>query len=93
VSFINVDDDFARDVAMRPAFDRIPGTERQAPVHGARMIRINDSDITTLCDRLDSRANCALLSDAERLDLHLAATILRALMRSGALDAGVDIEL
>jgi hypothetical protein len=26
------------------------------------MIRINDSDITTLCDRLDSRANSALPS-------------------------------
>ena len=57
------------------------------------MIRINDSDITRLCDRLDSRANSALLTDAERLDLHLAAAVLRALMRSGALDAGVDIEL
>lgn len=57
------------------------------------MIRINDSDITRLCDRLDSHANSALLSDAEQLDLHLAAAILRTLMRSGALDAGVDIEL
>jgi hypothetical protein len=57
------------------------------------MIRIDDSDITKLCDRLDNCGNSGLLSDAERLDLHLAAAILRALMRSGTLDASVDIEL
>jgi hypothetical protein len=48
------------------------------------MIRINDSDIAALCDRLDSCANSAQLSDAERLDLRLATAILQVRMQSGA---------
>jgi hypothetical protein len=88
---IGIDDDVARYVARGNGFDGIP--KPKSTSFGVRMIRIDDSDITSLCDRLDSSANSALLSDAERLDLHLAAAILRALMRSGALNAGVDIEL
>jgi hypothetical protein len=48
------------------------------------MIRVNDSDIAALCDRLDSCANSAQLSDAERLDLRLATAILQVRMQSGA---------
>jgi hypothetical protein len=88
---IGIDDDVARYEARGNGFDGIP--KPKSTSFGVRMIRIDDSDITSLCDRLDSSANSALLSDAERLDLHLAAAILRALMRSGALNAGVDIEL